>query len=827
MAKIINKLSIQGIKGVLDRSGEFVLAKKKKPRSIVVFAPNGCGKSGYADAIEYLFSEDGCVDHLGKGGSDSEKGGKHALPHVLADDRGIEPKITISIQDTETGDIQEIVRHVKTGRSDDCPEEISNLVKLAPAHRVLRQHDLRRFVVEMSPTDKYSELSRWIGLTRFETILKHLTTTSNSLAEANKKKEIAERITDIKNATSEKVTQYDLPEIYTWCSASAEEILDKKQIIASWEDVEKIQLELEKKKEELLLASNESGKYKSKASLRKSLENLVEKNSSLHLCSLAITEAESAEIALQKAKEEAINSVFSEVWKNAKKLLDEVEYKSCPVCLTKWEKTEVGSQKSALVRLNKSIEGLKKYNDAEIRLKSTRERVAETLSQLSKDWQDIENKSVVLGIVIPQEDQKNQEKISDRLKKLQDSNASYQTIKNDFNKIGDQIQSEVVCLKKAVEEIQVQGIPDDVAIIDRIIASFSSLKDADERLKELQKQEKEYRNVEEKFNKIEEEIRTRIAELINNIIDEFKDDVTSIYKKIHPLGSIPAIYIRPDTITRTLILRIDFHEPGRTLPPAGYLSESYINSLGLALFISSVKIFNQSFPFIFLDDIVSSYDADHRGRIVDVIAESLNDFQVFLTTHDHMFYTMLRDRLIDKGWQFEKISHWDFEHGPEKELDSFSETEIEKLIETGQTKAAGNAVRQYIEDWLDKTCEKYQVHTIHRRNFKEYKRTLFDFWDPFMQKIMNLSGDFFANQIESEPCFDRLKTNPLLNYYSHAQSNPYEWPAIGDVQYIWIEFRAFQKLFHCASCGKMLNYSSDANRLFCTCGGAIFQSLNE
>lgn len=822
MTKIINKLTIQGIKGVLDRSGDFSLAKKNKPYSIVIFAPNACGKSGYADAIEYLFSDDGGVEHLGKGGSDSERGGKHALPHVLAEEKGIESKITIEIQDTETGDRKEITRQVVTGRSDIPPKEIDELVKIAPAHRVLRQHDLRRFVVDMSPSEKYSELSRWIGVTRFEEILKQLRTTSNSLAEVNKDKEIKERLEDICTVTSNQIVEHNPEQIFSWCSENAKPFLAHVPNVSSWEDIESVIGELEREKDGLLIVSTESTKYKAKNALQTTLINLLDPKGSLTAVSSALSEAVVTDGALKKAKEEAKDSVFSEVWKKAKTLLTKAEYETCPVCFTEWNDTVAGSQQSAIVHLETSLKGLEKYNQAEESLKRAKENYNEKLNQLIIEWSKIEEFASELEIAVLDEGEKGNYR--NELMKLQNSTNTFIAMNTDYKKIESNIRNKATSLKKTIEGIKIKGVPVEVKAIDSLISNFGSLRVADTRLEELKSQEAEYRQVETKFNDIEKEIRSQIAELINSIIKEFKGDVISIYKKIHPSGDIPNIHITPDTINRTLILRIDFHKTGRTVPPAGYLSESYINSLGLALFISSVRMFNQSFPFIFLDDIVSSYDADHRGRIVDVIAESLDEFQVFLTTHDYMFYKMLRDRLVDQCWIFEVISNWDLQHGPEKEQDCFSESEVDRLIQAGQTKPAGNAVRQYMEDWLDKTCEKYQVHTVHRRNFKEYQRTLFDFWSPFINKIMSLSGGFFNNKIENEPCFDRLKSSPLLNYYSHAQANPYAWPALGDVEYIWTEFKEFMKFFYCKSCNKLLKYSVEDNRLYCTCGGYIFSA---
>jgi len=118
MTWIVSKITIQGIKGVLDHSGEFELSKRGKPKSIAVFGRNAHGKSGYADAIEYLFSVDGEVEHLGKGSADSEQGGKHALPHVLAAEKGIVPQVSANFININTGETVIVTRPVITGRND-------------------------------------------------------------------------------------------------------------------------------------------------------------------------------------------------------------------------------------------------------------------------------------------------------------------------------------------------------------------------------------------------------------------------------------------------------------------------------------------------------------------------------------------------------------------------------------------------------------------------------------------------------------------------------------------------------------------------------------
>ncbi len=173
MTWTVVRFSIAGIKGVLDQGGELPFGTSKSPKSLAVFAPNACGKSGYADAVEYFFSRDGLVQHLGKGHADSEHGGKHALLHVLAKERGVTPFVAAEVFDAEGKKNVVITRNVITEIDDPAPAELLPLLSAAPAHRILRQHDLRRFVVDMEPGDKYAELSRWLNLDRPREILGH------------------------------------------------------------------------------------------------------------------------------------------------------------------------------------------------------------------------------------------------------------------------------------------------------------------------------------------------------------------------------------------------------------------------------------------------------------------------------------------------------------------------------------------------------------------------------------------------------------------------------------------------------------------------------
>ena len=89
------------------------------------------------------------------------------------------------------------------------------------------------------------------------------------------------------------------------------------------------------------------------------------------------------------------------------------------------------------------------------------------------------------------------------------------------------------------------------------------------------------------------------------------------------------------------------------------LSEGHRNSLGLCIFLALVRLRAPTERPIVLDDIISSLDREHRGRVIDLLASDFADRQVLLFTHDHEWFVQLRALLPGKHWTFCKLRSWD------------------------------------------------------------------------------------------------------------------------------------------------------------------------
>ena len=144
--------------------------------------------------------------------------------------------------------------------------------------------------------------------------------------------------------------------------------------------------------------------------------------------------------------------------------------------------------------------------------------------------------------------------------------------------------------------------------------------------------------------------------------------MNEIYKAIQGMAAKSIRLDLPgedDTNQQRLHLLVDFAENRPAVQPGGYLSDSQIHSIALALRLAAIVQFNGAAPIVALDDVVTSYDADHRRAIAALLATVLRDHQVLITTHDERFFSYLKDQLEANAWQYTRIIGLDPSYGPQ------------------------------------------------------------------------------------------------------------------------------------------------------------------
>ena len=292
------------------------------------------------------------------------------------------------------------------------------------------------------------------------------------------------------------------------------------------------------------------------------------------------------------------------------------------------------------------------------------------------------------------------------------------------------------------------------------------------------------------------EIRMKLQALLNKL----QAPMNALYKSIQ--GGVAAeIHLKlpaeDDANQQRLHLVVDFAANRMGVQPSGYLSDSQIHSMALALRLAAIRQFNSAAPIIALDDVVTSYDADHRRNIASLIAAEFSGFQTIITTHDERFFNYLKDQLEARDWHFMRIIGL-VPYGPRFANHKVSDAMIEARWADG--KSAANEMRQAEEEWLLGICRDFGVSVRIRpleRAYSYERSELASALASFLrdsklkpQLVAGVSNRFLTS----------LEMGVIENFGSHFQDGPYGDGSIGDERVRWDEFKAFRIQFACPQC---------------------------
>ncbi|GAA0020708.1 AAA family ATPase [Bradyrhizobium diazoefficiens] len=156
---------------------------------------------------------------------------------------------------------------------------------------------------------------------------------------------------------------------------------------------------------------------------------------------------------------------------------------------------------------------------------------------------------------------------------------------------------------------------------------------------------------------MENETREEIKAQTKSIVKDISDDIQGMWAVLHPAEPIDGVHLyQPEGSDKALDIALRFY--GREqLSPRLTLSEGHRNSLGLCVFLALAKRDSNGGPLV-LDDVVSSFDREHRSYVTDLLSQEFSDRQVLIFTHDYDWFVELRTRLAAKLWHFKILLPW-------------------------------------------------------------------------------------------------------------------------------------------------------------------------
>lgn len=199
---------------------------------------------------------------------------------------------------------------------------------------------------------------------------------------------------------------------------------------------------------------------------------------------------------------------------------------------------------------------------------------------------------------------------------------------------------------------------------------------------------------------------------VQQIADRVADLANDYYDFVHPGEGIATakLTVRQST-TASIVLNATFH--GFDAPPLKYYSEGHLDTLGLCFFLAIRKLevaASPIFKLLLIDDVLHSVDAEHRARLAALLKTHFADHQLVLVTHDKNFYDRLKVTL-GGGYNYVALSSWDVDLGPRL---SDPSTDLDRVIDTALRNSKSHdeiaaAAGRFFEWLLKGLTERLQV----------------------------------------------------------------------------------------------------------------------
>lgn len=312
-------------------------------------------------------------------------------------------------------------------------------------------------------------------------------------------------------------------------------------------------------------------------------------------------------------------------------------------------------------------------------------------------------------------------------------------------------------------------------------------------------------------------LRARRA-TVQGIVNGLADLANEYYEFIHPGEGISTSALEVREVGRGSVeISTSFH--GSTEHPLLHFSESHLDTLGLCYFLAARRLEadgNPGFKLLVLDDVVHSVDADHRDRIARLLKEKFADHQIVIVTHDSIFYQRLR-AFCGSRYEYVYFTNWSLEGGPVRiqastDIDRVTSAEIRNAMSQDELAAACGRFAEWLFMQLD---ERLQVAVLARFS---RPHDLGNLWPPLAAK-MKKQKTFEAKK----EIVERIDTSQWVRNKVGAHYNEPESPVTpSEVRQLAEALNDFFGATFCQGCGSTIAKVDD--KIWkCDCGGLTYE----
>ena len=621
----IKRIKLSGFRGILSPQELSLTSGGGTPTSLVVYGLNSSGKSSFVDGLEWFLSETNEIEWLQR-----ENARSNAYPHQEAKED--ESYVEIDFKN-EKGEVSTLNKAFDPKRITmpklSSVTDFENIYKSFVIRPYLRYLEIIDFVFNRTGVEKYQKLANWMGFEKelaFQEkialhIIPELKRYEKQLSENIEMKALSLRMLISKTSTDEQ-------EVLNACV----ELLNpyKSFNFSSMSDIQTNISEIDNLRSSSAVAQKLSELSRCEITLDTILfnEDLPKQIEEIQ-----------KEIDDFTQKKELVEKVdYIVLYQRASDILDKqlTDPTQCPLCGSQWKRDELLDHiKQELALLQEVKEAQEKITEHMKNLKLLLQTEKDAIKKLFDAYCDISK-------VIPQIKHEKTSQYLENLKTIESTlDGSIFTI--DFKSV---LENDIIKLIKD-ERVKVKELISDEKTKIQPSKEETKRNEDIEKVKKINELWKEYLAASNKLTFYQAEI-AKFVEVASELSKLIQTNVTERFKEISELIGKYFGILRNDKDIKDIEITLNQDKgkaQGRSAeiqlsyyniavkPAYKVLSESLLNSLGLAVYFACIRQFNKESKFVVLDDIMNSLDVGHRDTLLDLIEQEFSDYQVVLFTH--------------------------------------------------------------------------------------------------------------------------------------------------------------------------------------------------
>lgn len=327
------------------------------------------------------------------------------------------------------------------------------------------------------------------------------------------------------------------------------------------------------------------------------------------------------------------------------------------------------------------------------------------------------------------------------------------------------------------------------------------------------------------LQELEAEIREEISNRARATFSSISLDIQRFWAVLRPLDAITDTHLSVPTGTdRAIEVCLTFHGREQDSPRLT-LSEGQRNALGLCIFLAMANKARETDRPIFLDDVVISFDREHRNRVAALLEQEFQDRQVVLFTHDREWFVELQRTLRSGHWAYQRLLPFE---SPSTGI-KFAGNSID--LETARSRAktepleAMQGARRVMDVVLGEIAEQISLPMAYLRGNDNDTRTAGQFLVALERQAANcFKIRVGENHVSNEAALEAIRrVKPDLSVWANRATHTFSGTAT-EAEDLIVACEALLAAFNCASCGTHVGaFEGTGGKKECRCGALRWQ----